>query len=57
MRVGGTERLNFIVRLAASGLYFLALHFPISEQEQKVAEEWGFATKGYYSAKKYVCVT
>jgi hypothetical protein len=56
VRAGGKERLNFFVKLPGSGLYFLVVSVPISEREQNIARQFGFESKGRWSAKQYFVV-
>jgi hypothetical protein len=57
VRAGGRERIPFFVPIPAPGLYFLALSLPLSEAEQKVAEQYGFVSAGRWSAKRYFVAT
>jgi hypothetical protein len=56
VRAGGHECLTFFVKVPSPGLYLVVLSFPISEQEQTIARQFGFETKGRWSAKRYVTV-
>ena len=56
VRAGGKQRLSFFVRLPGPGLYFLVVALPMSEVEQEVAKQFGFVSKGWWSAKQYFVV-
>ena len=57
VRAGGRERLPFLVAVPGPGVYLLVFALPLSPAEQEIASQYGFVTKGRWSAKRYVTVS
>jgi hypothetical protein len=56
VRAGGCERIHFLFRVKAPGLYLLTFAAPLDADNQAIAAQLGFEFRGNWAAKEYLVV-